>query len=459
MSAKKRTKRGRRTLFRRVFLHGLLMILAVVVSVGLLFHGYGYSKEPHRAVERLGEELAKSIDPDDPSQEKLNQKLQAISFVSEKGMAVYTDKGDELARAGRTPPSPLPSKKASRLRRHPEFFRVDRNSVAAMRLPPVGEGRPSYLLVAWNERTGHGGFFVALAVVVLVIGLLSLPLARSITKPLEKLTGAVKRVGAGDLSARSGVSRRDEVGQLAETFDAMTENLASRISREKELLADISHEIRTPLARIKVALELADEIEGTPEQLKDHLRGILGDADELDDLVENVLMISRLDLAPDDPGSALRVNLEPVSVEDIVNRAAGRFASTYPGRTLETELPETAPELRADLKLINRLVDNLISNAVKYSPDETSIGIKAVLEEETIAFEVWDEGIGVEAEDLPKLFDPFFRTDRSRSRDIGGTGLGLTLCKRIAEAHGGTIEARQQDPAGVVIRFTLPKEK
>ncbi|MDJ0761633.1 MAG: HAMP domain-containing sensor histidine kinase [Myxococcota bacterium] len=447
---------GKRGLFRRVFLHGLILIIAVVAAAGVIFVAFRPNTEHHHLIQQLANALASDLAVGSASQVKLEKRLEAIAFISKDGLAAYTENGNPLAAEGISPPPALSTKEAASLGTQPRFFRRHANTVLAVRIPIHAGGEAAYLLISMTRHGGHGSLLAALLVIVLVVGAVSFPLARSITKPVERLTHTAQRIGSGDLLARTGISRRDEVGVLAKTIDAMAAQLEGRIQREKELMADISHELRTPLARIKVALELCEEIKDTPHNLRDYLLGILNDASELERLIDDVLTISRLDIATQGAGGDLPLHLALVGLSELVNEAQARFAVNHPDCQLDVQNPPDAPVLNVDAALIKRLMDNLLDNAAKYSGDNAQIEMTARVKDEAVEIEVKDQGIGVDEKDLPRLFDPFYRTDRSRSRDIGGTGLGLALCKRIVESHGGTITALQRKKNGLKVRFTLP---
>jgi signal transduction histidine kinase len=275
---------------------------------------------------------------------------------------------------------------------------------------------------------------------------------------LERVTHTARALGEGDLSARTGLTRSDEVGDLARAIDDMAARLERLVANEKELLANVSHELRTPLARIRVALELAEEDarEGDDGAGR-HLEGIAGDLLELEDLVEQVLMTARLDLA-NGPESAMPMRMASVTVATLVEDAAERFRSRHQGHRLELEVPGDAGELEADGRLLKRMLANLLDNAAKYADaDSGAVVVSVESDEEEVTFSVRDHGVGVSAADLPKLFEPFFRTDASRERGTGGVGLGLALCRRIVEAHHGRIEAKLPEGGGLEVRFSLPR--
>jgi signal transduction histidine kinase len=247
------------------------------------------------------------------------------------------------------------------------------------------------------------------------------------------------------------VEARGEVGQLSRAFDEMAERLERLVRGERELLANVSHEVRTPLARMRVAVELAAE--GDLERARRYLGEIGSGLTELDRLVEAVLATARLDAAS---GGGLPLRRERVDLAALVLEAAERFRAESPDRVLELSLEEGLPSLQGDPDLLRRLLANLLDNARKYSSAPSPVALLARASPKGTVIEVRDRGIGIDAADLPRLFTPFFRTDRSRARGTGGVGLGLALARRIAEAHGGSISAESVPGEGTTIRVVVP---
>jgi signal transduction histidine kinase len=225
---------------------------------------------------------------------------------------------------------------------------------------------------------------------------------------------------------------------------------------ERQLLANVSHELRTPLARLRVALDIATESERGND--RSSLNEMAMDLADVEALVNDVLTATRFDIEHGRAEeSVFPVRLEPISPNALAEGAAERFRAHHPGRALDVVLSDPLPQVSADPALFRRVLDNLLENAHKYSPGATgSVRLHTMVGRESVVFEVADEGIGIAAEDLPRVFTPFFRADRSRSRDTGGVGLGLTIVKRIVDAHQGTIALESEPNKGTVVRITLP---
>ncbi len=298
-------------------------------------------------------------------------------------------------------------------------------------------------------------------VITLVCGLLILVFgavvtARWIVRPIDRLARAARALGRGDLAARSRLERTDEIGELGHRFDEMADRIENLMRSEKELFANVAHELRTPLARIGVALDLAGE--GDAEAARASLAEIAVDVGELETIVDDILSAMRFEIASGKGAVAqLPLRKAHVTPDSIVAAAVERQRVRHPGRNLAVEVGSGMPMLEVDPMLVRRVLDNLLENAHKYTPDpERTTSITARRDDTLVVFEVVDRGQGISAEDLPHVFTAFFRGERSRSRETGGVGLGLTLAKRIVEAHDGTIEATSTADEGTTMRVTLP---
>lgn len=444
-------KGPRRRLFWRIYFNGLLLIVAAALAVTATtlfvqpesrFHG-----RPERLHQVLAAELARHLDHPGELQATLDRLVGTL----ERSGAVYSRDGTLLAAAGVGPPPALEAENLPRIGGWHPLRQEGRAWVYAVSLG--GESDP-YLLIEGAEAGGLR-FFLSLAAVLLVVALVSWPLVRAFASPLERLTATSRALAGGNLSARSGIVRRDEVGELARALDEMAIRLEERIHSEKELFANISHEIRTPLARLRVALELCEDAPGDAQQTIERLHGMGADLAELERLVDNVLTNARLDLVASG-SAAILLRPRAVDLGGFFTEVAARFARHHSDRNLEQKIPPALPMAVLDPDLLNRVCDNLLDNAVKYSAPGSPVTLAVAAEGRQLRVEVTDGGEGVPEEDLPHLFEPFFRSDRSRSRQTGGAGLGLTLCKRIIEAHGGEITAQPNKEQGMTFFFELP---
>jgi signal transduction histidine kinase len=437
------------SLFWRLYLAGLAL-LGLVAAANFVVGSFTGRGPTVRGAERLTHFAAEHIAGHRNTPERIEVELRQMADAFQVDMAFRLDTGAVVASAGEPPK--MPEKERARLDDGPRHFDEDDRSVWATRVPG---SPPGYLIVAAPPRTfpvERAAAFISAWLFILALA--AFPLARALARPMERLTEAARKLGAGDLSARAGLRRSDEVGELSLAFDDMAGRLESLVRSERQLLADVSHELRTPLSRIRVALDLAAE--GDVERARKYLEEIRIDLEELDQLLGDVLTAARLDQAGGRGEVPLR--LQQVKAQEIVERAAERFRRSHPGRELKVRVEGGLPGLVADPVMLRRVLDNLLDNAVKYSEPPASVEVVARQEGAAFQVSVRDQGIGVDPQDLPRLFTPFFRTDRSRARGTGGVGLGLALAKRIVEAHAGTITVESHPGLGTTVRFSVPGE-
>ena len=271
-------------------------------------------------------------------------------------------------------------------------------------------------------------------------------LAFHLTRPVRKLQKAVERFGRGDLSARAGSTRRDELGQLARTFDRMAGRIETLMAAERRLLLDISHELRSPLARLGVAVELARSGEGREAALN----RIQKESDRLNALVGQLLQVTR---AEGDPNSLRR---DPMRLDELVQQLVEDSGIEAAAHGCVLKYAKREPALVAgDPELLRRAIENVIRNAIRYSPPQSTVEVALARRNGTAVVDVRDQGPGVPEEALPRLFDAFYRVDTDRNRASGGIGLGLSIARRAVELHKGAIRARNAHP-GLEVELELP---
>jgi signal transduction histidine kinase len=295
-------------------------------------------------------------------------------------------------------------------------------------------------------REAHDDFVT----VVLLLGLVATALMAAfsvwITTPLRRMSRSMDRVAAGDLEHRVRVRGRDEGAAMARSFNAMADRVRAMIVGQKELMAGVSHELRSPLARMKLSLALLGRGQGGEARIAD----LEAEVDAIDALVGELLLASRLDLQA--------VPIEPVELDlaDVCREGWSRVAdeAAAAGATLELALAGQARRVMADRALTVRILGNLFENAVRHA-GRGRVTVSSRPAGDRVRLAVADEGPGVERADLDRLFEPFFRADRSRSHRTGAGGLGLMIVRRAVEAHGGTVRAELAAPRGLVVTFDL----
>lgn len=425
-------RRGR--LFWRIYGHSLFTLLAIALLI-MAFVWLSGRKPPWlEKHERVADLLRSDVTADPPTLDRLQRRIEDLGHIAQIDLAVYRADGQRIAAYGQAPAA----LSATELSELTDFCHVDHRT-HAMELTA-----DTYLVGRWGGPHPAKKLIAFIAALLGLLALLAWPLARSVARPLERIAATARALGAGDLGARTGLPRKGETGQLAADLDEMAERIQALRKREQALLADVSHELRTPLSRMRIALEWAQE-EG---ELPTPLEHTHQDLEELEALVANVLTTARLDPETGD----LTLTPQTLSIADLLERAAQHFRRAWPERSLAVESADGT--CLADADLMHRVLLNLLENAGRYSDD--TIELRAEHAEAGWQISVADRGIGVPASDLAQIFKPFFRTDASRARQTGGSGLGLTLCQRIVHAHGGTIEAIQRAGGGLEVRLHLP---
>lgn len=275
-------------------------------------------------------------------------------------------------------------------------------------------------------------------------------LLRQLTDPLKRLDVAAREIARGDLAKRVAVQSRDELGHLAESFNAMAASLEKAETSKRQMIADVAHELRTPISAVRAGLE----------GLRD---GVLQPTSEnFAALHDRVLLTSRLvadlqELALADAG-ALSLRLEACDLRPILERIRATIGVELEDEsvTLVIEVPEDLPPVEADGQRVEQVMLNLLSNASRHTPAGGTIHVSAAREgAQFVRTSVCDTGSGLSSEDLVRVFDRFYRADKARAGGSGGAGLGLSIAKALVEAHGGRIWAENRPAGGACFHFTL----
>jgi signal transduction histidine kinase len=280
--------------------------------------------------------------------------------------------------------------------------------------------------------------------------LLTLVLSRRVTYPISLLAAATRRLGKGDLSQRVQVQGEGEVGALAEAFNSMAADLEYAEQSRRNMIADVAHELRTPLSNIQ----------GYLEAIRDGV--IQPDTATIHSLNEEATLLSRLvnelqELTLAEAGE-LKLVYQAEDISKLVEQAVNPWQPQLTTKeiSLSVDLPDNLPPVNIDWQRVNQVLHKLLENAVAHTPRGGVINVSATAGGEWVEVSVSDTGEGIPAEDLPHIFERFYRVDKSRSRATGGSGLGLTIAKRLVEAHGGQITAQSKLGEGSRFSFTVP---
>ncbi|ADZ91764.1 two-component sensor histidine kinase [Marinomonas mediterranea] len=445
--------------FFRVFLVVLLSNI-VVVAIGFSFV-YWIEQSDRISDEHLAEigvELVHSYEEE--GADSLNAKVRQVESELNGRIYLYEENGRPLLR-------PLPRD----FREPPEDSLPNRGwSDEQGREPPDRPGRPladfaksqfvqvigsnnaQYLLI-YRSHLEPPPLAPAVILGFSLLGLLvsSAILSYWLLSPLLGLQRTIRSLGFGETDARvegSLLKRHDMIGNLAREFNDMAERVDSLLSSKERLMRDVSHELRTPLARIEVALTIAEDKHGQEVQ-QNYLDRIRRELHELDELIGQVLTLSRLE--------ASSLKKESIAfqswLDEIIDDVS--FESQLKGIVIKKEGDYPA-ELVGDSLQLRHALENVLRNACFYSGDNGSVRVATEVESGFVVISIVDSGPGVPDEMLEKIFHAFFRSSSARESNTGGYGVGLTIAKRIVQAHGGTISAHNSESSGLVVVFRLP---
>jgi len=278
-------------------------------------------------------------------------------------------------------------------------------------------------------------------------------LALCFLSPIALMNQQTQRITAENLSAQLDVANpRDEVGRLALTINALLARLDAAFQEQQRFIADASHELRTPLAVLRGETEVALQQERATPEYKESLALIKDEAERLSRIVENLFLLAR---QPIEAASMVRDTVRLDALVADCARAA-QVLATQKGLRLNISGELRAITVNGDDEMLKRMLLNLLDNAVKYTPSggEVSIALGSQNGEGRIV--VTDNGIGIPAEDQPRIFDRFYRVDKTRSRALGGAGLGLSIARWIAEGHGGSLSVESAPGKGSAFTVELP---
>ncbi|MCP4757342.1 MAG: HAMP domain-containing histidine kinase [Proteobacteria bacterium] len=288
---------------------------------------------------------------------------------------------------------------------------------------------------------------------ILILGLISLLsiifigaylMIRRILYPIHSLKSGVQQIGEGNFDYQLPVDKNDEMGQLSQAFNTMAQRVKDILLGKEQFLLNVSHELRSPLTRMKIAIEFLSD-SAVKNNINEDIRIM-----EL--MIAELLESARLN------SGHREILLEKTDLSAMARYICKRFEKSPPG--IKYTLPTTPLTAYVDPKLFTVVFNNLMENALKYSADADQ-PVRFVMENHSkrARIRIQDFGEGIPTEDLPFLFEPFYRVDKSRSKKTGGYGLGLGLCKKIVEAHGGTIKIKSQPNRGTEVKIELPLSK
>lgn len=295
------------------------------------------------------------------------------------------------------------------------------------------------------------GPLIAFVLLLLFLGLLLLPLTRFLLRPYKDLQSAIQQLAEGRFDEPLDQKKYPAFEELVDSFNQMQVRLEEMMQQKQRLVADVSHELRSPLTRLRLIMELVLQDPPDPEKM---VNKAVNEIEELNHIIDDVLEVSRLQL------NRLPLQTKPIDLTLLLFELVEQHQDLLDKKELQLEIsmPDSAVTIEADPRLLKRLFNNLFSNLVKYVPEQSQVDFKLTLQTEHVEVYLRDRGPGIPAADLDKVFTPFYRTDRSRSRRTGGVGLGLAIVWEIVQAHHGQIQALlpEDGEAGLAFKIHLP---
>ena len=304
--------------------------------------------------------------------------------------------------------------------------------------------------IAFLQNQASNLYLIA-GVALLIAALVALLLARGLLRPIRALAEGAKSLTQGDYKTQIEINSNDELGQLSEDFNMLSNTLAANESARRRWIADISHELRTPLAVLRGEIEaLQDGVRATNDKA---LQSLHSEVTQLNKLVDDLYQLSLSDLG------ALNYQKVEQDISEVLEQTCDSFRSRFDKASisLKLKLADEPLWVFADAERISQLLHNLLENTLRYTDSGGRLEIIGHVKGPLIHIDVLDSAPGVDEAALPHLFDPLYRTESSRNRAKGGAGLGLAIVHNIVTAHQGEIDARHSRLGGVWIRITLPK--
>lgn len=305
-------------------------------------------------------------------------------------------------------------------------------------------------VVTLGERLGMSPLITGFAAAVLSLGVVQV-LAHGMTSPLREMAAAARAMARGDYSRTITSSSRDEVGDLARAFNTMASELDEADRMRRDLVANASHELRTPIGALQARLE--NLVDGVEQLGSTGLVEMLEQVERLGSLVEQLLDLSKLE------SGAVPLERRTVPARALLERLAADWREPAGERNMVLLTSTAPPDLAVDVdeQRLGQVLSNLVGNAVRHSPDGGKITVDVTGRPGCVRLTVTDQGPGIAPAEVERVFERFYRSDRARSTDSGGAGLGLAIARWIVELHDGTIRAEQADPTGCRMIVELPE--
>ncbi len=289
---------------------------------------------------------------------------------------------------------------------------------------------------------------VGMFLLIVLLTFVGTKMTNRIVQPIKQMEKVAKDIAHGDFSQTLSIKGEDEIASLGRSINTMSSNLDEVDRSRREFLGNVSHELRTPISYLKGYSEALDEGIITTEKYAETVRK---ETDRMNHLVHDLLDLAQLE------GDSYPINKEPVILAELVKEVLGRFRLKLNDKNLQTELQlDEEVVVNGDYGRLDQVIDNLLSNAIKYTPENRTIRISVVEGKGMGVFKIEDEGIGIPEEDVPYIFDRFYRVEKARTRKSGGTGLGLSIVQQIINKHDGDILIDSKLDKGTAVTVEIP---
>ena len=472
-SIKRRPKRGRPYVTSLTFAFALTAImttLVLVVILAIVWEGQfmAYTRQNMQAIadstaEAIAEEYAKT---GEFTEEVASVAQSASSLSPEIVVQVVTSTGDVLY--DDTWAVPTDPRAGDRIdsSRVPATAPVSETALVGSPIKaPDGEVIGTVRLWALGSEAlltkgdsafrtnSYGAIATAAAVAAILACVIGYFVSRGMAQPIQRITSTAKQIRNGDLTARSGVSGTDEIGQLGETFDDMASTIERDLKLEHRLTGDVAHELRTPLMAVQATVEAMQD--GVLPADDEHLETVASEVRRLSRLIDAMLKLSRLE------NGTTELKVERTDMVYLVKSLVSSQHQLFHERGLHLRFVDETPhgELFADVDadLLREAIVNLMSNAMRYTNSDGWVKVSLKQDRSDVLISVQDTGIGIAKEDIPQTFARFWRSDVSRERVSGGLGVGLAITKEIVDRHNGTILVESELGRGTTFTLRIPQ--
>lgn len=443
-------------LYKKLYFYALAIlivsILLTLATVGVILHlnQKNFFKEHFINESIFIQKVLKQINSEYP--EKLKPTIDEISKELKWSISYWKD--NKVVFYSGKEPFEIPNEALTCLKKDKQLKILNTFNPHPNFLTYLDETKPEegYLVLSFNNPFNEyplirpiflGGFLI-----LLFLSLLLIPYSLFIIDPFKKLIVSIKKVSQGDFSTQIIVNKNSEFTELADSFNNMTFKIQEMIQEKQRLIADVSHELRSPLTRMRVSMELLAK---DPEGRKKYIQKTILEIEQLNKIIEDILDISKIELIDS-------TNLQLVNIINLVEENIEKNRLLFDEHKLKiiTFFPAKEIFIKVDKMLMERVFNNIFSNALKYAPVDSKIDIFIEEKQDKILFSLRDYGIGIKPEEHEKIFDPFYRSDNSRSRKTGGTGLGLAIVKKIISIHNGKVwTTSPQTGNGFIVNFEL----